>query len=77
MSFGELASRFEQRFKKSRLQAEFQVEFNAITQGYEESLEQWGHRVIEVAQRTLRARVPGQVLQEQPILPFAISFQDP
>ena len=42
MSFGELALRFEQRFGKGTLQAASQVEFNAMTQGSEESLEQWG-----------------------------------
>lgn len=32
---------------------------------------------MEVAQRALRARVPGQVLQEQAVLQFAIGCQDP
>lgn len=77
MSFGELASRFEQRFGKGTLQAASQVEFNAMTLGSEESLEQWGDRVMEVAQRALGARVPGQVLQEQADLRFAMGCQDP
>uniref|UniRef100_K1PX51 Uncharacterized protein n=1 Tax=Magallana gigas TaxID=29159 RepID=K1PX51_MAGGI len=77
MSFGELALRFEQRFGKGTLQAASQVEFNAMTQGSEESLEQWGDRVMEVAQRALGARVPGQVLQEQAVLRFAMRCQDP
>lgn len=34
-------------------------------------------RVLEVAQRTLGARVQGQLLQEQAVLRFAISCQDP
>lgn len=46
MSFGELASRFEQRFGKGTLRAASKVEFNVMTKGSEESLEQWGDRVI-------------------------------
>lgn len=36
-----------------------------------------GGRVMEVAQRILGARVQRQVLQEQAVLRFAISCQDP
>lgn len=32
-----------------------------MTQGEEESLEQWGDRVMEIAQQALRAKVPGEV----------------
>lgn len=44
-----------------------------MTQGEEESLEQWGDRVMEVAQRALGAQVPGEVLQGQAILRFAMT----
>lgn len=49
-----------------------------MTQGPEESLEQWGGgRFMEVAQRALGARVPGQVLQKHTVLRFAMGCQDP
>ena len=47
-----------------------------MTQEIDESLEQWSDRVIETAQRAHGARVPGQVLQEQTVLRFAMGCQD-
>lgn len=72
MTFVEIASRFKQRFGKGTLQAASQVEFSSMTQEIDESLEQWADRVNETAQRALEARVPGQVLQEQAVLRFAM-----
>lgn len=46
-----------------------------MTQGEEEKLEQWGDRVMEIAQRDRDSKVPGKVLQEQAILLFAMSCQ--
>lgn len=76
LSFPEIASRFEQRFGKGTLQAASQVEFYSMTQGEEESLEQWGDRVMEIAQRALGTKVPGEVLQEQAVLRFATGCND-
>ncbi|XP_061191819.1 cadherin EGF LAG seven-pass G-type receptor 2-like [Saccostrea echinata] len=76
MTFGEIVSRFEQLFGKGTLQIASQVEFNSMTQQAEESLEQWSDRVMETVQRSLGARVPGQVLQEQAVLWFAMGCQD-
>lgn len=76
LSFPEIASRFEQRFGKGTLQAASQVEFYSMSQGEEESLEQWGDRVMEIAQRALGAQVPGEVLQEQAVLRFAMGCND-
>lgn len=46
-----------------------------MTQGEEEKLEQWGDRVMEIAQRAQGSKVPGEVLQEQAVLLFAMSCQ--
>ena len=42
-----------------------------MTQGSEESVEQWGDGVMEAAQYALGARVSGSVLHEQAIMRFA------
>ena len=42
-----------------------------MTQGLEESVEQWGDRLMKAAQYALGARVFGSVLQEQAIMRFA------
>lgn len=56
MSFGELASCFEQRYRfgKGTLRAASQVEFTAMTQGSEESLKQWGNRITLLNKKKLR-----------------------
>lgn len=76
MTFHEITARFKQRFSKGTLQAASQVEFNSMIQAAKESLEQWGDRVMETAQCALGARVPGQVLQEQAVLRFAMGCLD-
>ena len=48
-----------------------------MTQGLEESVEQWGDRVMEAAQYALGARVSGSVLQKQATMRFAMSCNDP
>lgn len=67
-SFREIASRFEQKLGKRVLQTAPQ-----LTQGKEVSLEQWGDCVMEIAQPALGTKVPGEVLQKQPVMLFAIS----
>ena len=48
-----------------------------MTQGSEESVEQWGDRVMEAAQCALGARVSGSVLQEQKKMRFAMGYNEP
>lgn len=56
MIFPQIASRFEQRFKKGTLLATSWEEI-LMTQGNEESLEQWGDCVMKIAQRVLKANI--------------------
>ena len=65
------------RFGKGTLRAAHHLEFNSMTQGSEESVEQWGDRVMEAAQYALGARVSGSVLQEQSMMRFAMGCNDP
>ena len=48
-----------------------------MTQGSEESVKQWGDRVMKAAQYALWARVSGSVLQERAIMRFAMGCNDP
>ena len=47
-----------------------------MTQESEESVEQWGDRVMEAAQYALGARVSGSVLQQQAMMRFAMGCND-
>ena len=62
LTFGEIISRFMQRFSKGTLRAAHHLEFSFMTQWSEESVEQWGDRVVKAAHYALGASVSGSVL---------------
>ena len=47
MTFSFVVARLEERFGKDTLRAAHHLEFNCMTQGSEESVEQWGDQVME------------------------------
>ena len=61
MTFGEIASRFEQPFGNAS-----QVEFSSLTRETDESLEQSADRVIETAQRALGQEFLGMFYRNRP-----------
>ena len=65
MTFLSVVASLEERFGKGILRASHHLEFNSMSQGSEESVEQWGDRVIETAQSALD-------LPDQAIMRFAM-----
>ena len=64
MTFASVVASLEERFGKGTLRAAHHLEFKSMTQGSEESVEQWGDRVMKAAQYALGAKFSGTVLQE-------------
>lgn len=71
ITFSSVVASLEECFGKGTLRAAHHLEFNSLTPGSEESVEQWSDRVMETAQYVLEARVSWSVLQEQPKMRFA------
>ena len=77
MTFSSVVASLGERFGKGTLSAARHLEFNSMTQGWKESVEQRCGRVMEAAQYVLGTRVSGSVLQEQATMRFAIGCNDP
>ena len=77
MTFSSVVASLEERFGKDTVRAAHHLEFNSMTQGSEESVEQWGDRVMEVAQYALGARVFESIPREQAIMRVAMGCNDP
>ena len=77
MTFSSVVASLEERYGKDTVRAAHHLKFNSMTQGSDESVEQWGDRVLEAAQYALGARVSGSIPQEQAIMRFAMGCNDP
>ena len=77
ITFSSVVASLEERFGKGTLWAARHFEFNFMTQGSKESVEQRCGRVMEAAQYAFGARVSGSLLQEQATMRFAMSCNDP
>lgn len=74
--FQEVILRLEERFGKTFLRAASQLEFNSITQKPEEPIEQWGNRVMDLAQKAFGGGTSPEIFQEQLIMRFALGCVD-
>uniref|UniRef100_A0A8W8IGQ1 Uncharacterized protein n=1 Tax=Magallana gigas TaxID=29159 RepID=A0A8W8IGQ1_MAGGI len=68
--------RMEERFGKTSLRAASQLEFNSITQKPEETIEQWGDIVMDLAQKAFGSGTLPEIFQEQLIMRFALGCLD-
>ena len=62
MTFSIVFASLQECFGKGTISAAHHLEFNSMTQGSEESVKQWGDRVMEAVKYALGARVSGSVL---------------
>lgn len=69
MSFLQIALQLEPRFGKKTLEAPSQVEVYSTTKEEVVSSEQWGDRIMDIAQ-SFNGKSPEKVLQEQVVLRF-------
>ena len=53
MTFSMVFASLQERFGKGTIRAAHHLEFNSMTQGSEESVEQWGDRVMEAVKYAL------------------------
>ena len=77
LTFSYLTSRMGERFGQEALRPAANLEFSSMTQKSTESLEQWGDRVMDMAQQALGSSTTHEVMQEQMVLRFALGCFDP
>ena len=66
----------EERFGKTSLGAASQLEFSSIAQRTNETIEQWGDRVMDTAQKAFGGGTSPEIFQEQLIVRFALGCSD-
>ena len=76
LNFKEVVLRMEERFGKTSLRAASQLEFSSIAQRTDETIEQWGDRVMDTAQKAFGGGTSPEIFQEQLIVRFALGCSD-
>jgi hypothetical protein len=68
LNFKEVVLRMEERFEKTSLRAASQLEFSSIAQRTDETIKQWGDRVMDTAQKAFGGGTSHEIFQEQLIV---------
>ena len=76
-SYKTIVSRMSERFGQEALRPAANLEFNSMTQGPKESLEEWGDRVMALAQQALGSTTPHNTMHELMVMRFALGCADP
>ena len=76
ISLSSMVSRMRERFGQEALRPAANLEFNSMTQGANETLEEWGDRVMSLAEQALGSSTSHETLQEQMVLRFLIGCND-
>ena len=74
--FREVVLRMEERFGKTSLRVASQLEFSSIAQTTEETIEQWGDRVMDTAQKAFGGGISPEIFQELVNVRFALGCSD-
>lgn len=74
LTMAAIVTRMEERFGKQQLPAAVALEFSTMSQGNEETIEQWGERIFDVTQRAFGPDVNLQVLHNQMVTRFTAGY---